>query len=104
MMAAAKIELTADNLLLVSGALTVDTVTKVWHTGQKLMSGKTALEIDLTNVTQGDSSGLALVLAWIREARQRRITIKFKHIPAQLLAIAKVGGLTEIILPYSLSE
>ncbi len=49
--------------------------------------------IDLKGVASCDSAGLALMIEWIKYARQHRLHIVFKNIPEQLLNLAKLSGL-----------
>jgi phospholipid transport system transporter-binding protein len=51
------------------------------------------ISIDLTGVASTDSAGLALMIEWIKYARQHRVHIVFKNIPEQLLNLAKLSGL-----------
>ena len=56
-----------------------------------------ALDIDLSHVERSDSAGLALLVECLRHARQSGKTIRFFNIPAQMLAIARVSGLDEVL-------
>jgi len=56
-----------------------------------------ATEVDLAGVTRADSAGLALLVAWTRTSTRAGRTIRFTHVPAQLLSIARVSGLEEIL-------
>ena len=58
------------------------------------------LVVDLTKVQRIDSAGLALLVEWLRQAKRNDISIRFKNIPARMLAIAAICGL-EQILPAS---
>ena len=55
------------------------------------------LTFDFSGVTSSDSSGLALVIEWIKLADQRKKTIRFKHISHHLMSIATAAGLDKII-------
>lgn|SRR5690554_7991545 len=81
----------------VSGELTLDTVTEALSESTELFEKADTLDIDLANVTRADSAGLALLVAWMRQARQSEKKIQFQHVPAQMLAIAKASGLDEIL-------
>jgi phospholipid transport system transporter-binding protein len=56
-----------------------------------------ASEVDLAGVTRADSAGLALLIAWTRDRARAGQPIRFTHVPAQLLSIARVCGLEEIL-------
>ncbi len=57
----------------------------------------TDLDIDLAEVSHSDSAGLALLIHWIRFAKQTNKKIVFHNIPAQMMAIADVSGLNELL-------
>ena len=56
-----------------------------------------ASEVDLAGVTRADSAGLALLIAWTRARNSTGKPIRFTHVPAQLLSIARVCGLEDIL-------
>ncbi len=53
--------------------------------------------IDLAGVSRADSAGLALLLAWVKMARNQKAELSLKNFPDQLLAIAKVSGVDELL-------
>ena len=55
------------------------------------------IRIDLGGVTRSDSAGLALMLEWLREAREREVELHFINLPRQLLAIAGVSDLLPLL-------
>ncbi|MCW8932356.1 MAG: STAS domain-containing protein, partial [Gammaproteobacteria bacterium] len=65
--------------------------------------GVDTLDIDLAQLERSDSSGLALLVEWYREAEQEDKTISFFNLPAQMYEIARISGLNEI-LPISSIE
>ncbi len=50
---------------------------------------------DLSQVADADSSAIAVMLGWLRQAAQLRSTIKFTHIPGGVRSLAELYGLTE---------
>lgn len=60
-------------------------------------SGSTALEIDLERVTHADSAGLAVLLEWLSWARRQGHSLRFVHLPAQLLAVARISELEDLL-------
>jgi phospholipid transport system transporter-binding protein len=81
----------------ISGELTLDTARAVKKESDERFDNAVALDIDLTHVTRSDSAGLALLIAWMRQANQSDKQISFQHVPAQMLAIAKASGLDDIL-------
>ena len=59
--------------------------------------GTSASEVDLAGVTRADSAGLALLVTWTRASARAGHAIRFTHVPAQLLSIARLSGLEEIL-------
>jgi phospholipid transport system transporter-binding protein len=53
--------------------------------------------IDFSGVTGVDSSAVALLLEWRREAQARGITLEFENLPANLLALADLYGVADLI-------
>lgn len=85
-------------VLQVSGELTFSTVTQVLEQSRPLLAainGQAVME--LADVERVDSAGLALMTQWVRMAREQGLEIRFRHVPAQLLAIAHASDLDNIL-------
>ncbi len=82
---------------LLSGELNFETVPALLqHRGVQMEAGKN-LTIDLAEVTRVDSAGLALMIEWLRESERKNLDMTFTNVPEQLLSIARVCGLDEIL-------
>ncbi len=55
-------------------------------------------------VGESDSAGLALLIEWLRLARQRAKTIHFANVPAQIEALARISEVEDLIGAASRSE
>ena len=53
---------------------------------------------DLAGITKADSAGLALLLEWLRLASQHGVDLHYVNLPPQLLAMAHVAGVDEILI------
>ena len=53
--------------------------------------------IDLAGVTRSDSTGLALLVEWLRLAKAGDIRLHFHNLPPQLQAIARVSDLLPLL-------
>ena len=53
--------------------------------------------LDLSAVTKADSAGLALVVDWMRTAKQRDSDLQIVGASAQLTDIARVSGLADFL-------
>ena len=69
------------------------------HSGPMFEDGQ-AITVDLDGVTRADSAGLSLLIEWWRQARSQGREIQYINLPEQMLAMAKLGGLEEL-LPVS---
>ena len=89
------------NKLSIQGALTLDTAQEKLRQGQAWIENlRTDGKIDLSEVTQCDSAGMALLIAWARFAKQQDRKIQFVHLPSQLLTIARLSNL-DTVLPIA---
>lgn len=80
-----------------SGDLTFDSVAEVLGGSRGMFkSGGRDLVVDLSAVTRMDSAGLALMLEWLRMARQHRVSIRFCNIPARIQNLAAACGVDRI--------
>ena len=103
-MSAARLERREDGGCALFGALTFDTVPQLFQQGQQLCAGGAAVALDLAGVERSDSAGLALLVGWTRLARQQKGSITFHNVPAQLLGLARVGGVGQLLAFPSLLE
>ncbi|MFO7602515.1 MAG: STAS domain-containing protein [Gammaproteobacteria bacterium] len=87
-----------DGVIHVSGELNAATVPRLLSDAAALFAQSGAdLTIDLAGVSRADSSGLALLLDWMRSARQQQQQLHFQRLPAQLLDMARVSGIEELL-------
>ncbi len=96
-MTVAAIAAVGDNSFMLSGPLCFDSVTLLWKTSLEMIDGESPLIMDLGDVTLSDSAALALLLAWAREARRRKLEIQFKNAPEQMRAVANASGLSRLL-------
>jgi phospholipid transport system transporter-binding protein len=82
---------------LLQGELDFESVPAVLRHAGARMLGSGRLEVDLKAVTRADSAGLALLVEWLRESETAGNEIVFINVPPQLLSIARVCGLNEIL-------
>ncbi|MDH5472646.1 MAG: STAS domain-containing protein [Gammaproteobacteria bacterium] len=53
------------------------------------------LQIDMADVEQSNSAGLALLLEWMKIAQKKGLQIKYHNVPEQLLVIARAYGVDQ---------
>lgn len=67
-----------------------------------LDAGRSALQpgeqiFDFSEVSEADSSAIAVMLGWLRSAEQSRSTVAFAHIPAGVRSLAELYGVTDLL-------
>jgi phospholipid transport system transporter-binding protein len=87
-----------------SGALTIETAQWLWRELAEggLLSG--ASEADLAGVTESDSAGLALLVAWRATRRQAGGDLTFQSLPPRLLALAALTEAQAALAPAQGAE
>lgn len=91
--------------LRVSGSVTVESVNALLTecTAAFAADGSPAdlsgsnLEMDLSGVTEADSSAIALLFEWLRRARGQNANLVFTNMPANLTTLAALYGVVELI-------
>jgi phospholipid transport system transporter-binding protein len=82
--------------MTLSGPVTLANVASVLEEGRRhLQEG--VREVDLGEVTEMDSALLALLLAWLREAREGQREIAFANLPESLQTIARLYGVDNFL-------
>jgi len=89
----AEIKASGDGHYTITGELGFDTVSALYPGP---FAGESAVQLDLAGVTRADSAGLALLVQWAQDARQRDAKIGFSNIPGQLAAMIKVAELETV--------
>jgi len=82
------------NTLVVEGPMTAATARALLEEGRP---GAGAWVVDLSAVTHADSSGLAVLLDWLRSARQAGGTLKFVALPESLQILARLYGIDTLL-------
>jgi len=83
---------------VLSGELTMQTVPTVARDSQALIDKMHGdVKINLAKVKRADSAGLALLIDWLRQAQSKNIKLEFEHLPEQLMQIAKLSELHELL-------
>lgn len=96
-MSAATVELNDAGTIEVSGTLEFGLVADLLKSSQRFFSGEGDLVFNLSGVNKTDSAGLALLVEWVVMAKKSGQALSFQDIPKQMLDIARVSGLDEIL-------
>ena len=81
----------------VSGVLDASTAREVLEQSEARFEQFKDLDIDLGGVGESDSAGLALLIEWLRMARQWQKEIRFENVPAQIEALARISEVEDLI-------
>jgi len=91
-----------DEVLALDGALSFETLPDVLKASAEYAARgdlPDRLTIDFAGVDAVDSSAVALLLEWRRQAMRLGKTLEFVNLPANLLALATLYGVEELIQP-----
>lgn len=92
----------ASEVLQLTGALSFETLPGVLEESAAYAARPDLpdrLTIDFAQVSGVDSSAVALLLEWRRQAQARGKTLLFANLPPNLLALARLYGVAELIQP-----
>jgi phospholipid transport system transporter-binding protein len=85
--------------MVVGGPVTLANVADVLEEGRRHLAEGVRV-VDLSEVTEMDSSLLAALFAWLRDAKAKEAEISFTHLPEGLSTIARLYGV-DGLLPVS---
>ena len=81
--------------LRLTGPLNLNTVKALFDDG--LPQGQPSLVVDLSAVEAVDSAAVSLMLVWLREAQRRNIALCFAGIPENLMSLARLYGVADVL-------
>lgn len=81
----------------IEGPLIFETVSAVMERSKELFRDHNVLQIDLAQVSEGDSAGLALLLEWVNWARHYVHEIRYDNVPEQIQAIAAISEVSDLL-------
>jgi len=82
--------------MIISGPVTLANAAALLEEGRRHLADGVQT-VDLGEVSEMDSALLALLLAWLREARQRERPLAFAHLPESLRTIARLYGVDRLL-------
>lgn len=87
---------TVDDRIEVSGAMTLPLASELLADGCAALARPEVL-FDLAAVTDVDSSSIAVIFGWLREANKQGKKIRIVHPPEDLLNLAAVYDVTSLL-------
>lgn len=82
--------------MIVGGPVTLANVRRVVEDGERQLD-EGVRTVDLSEVSEMDSSLLAALLAWMRHARHREHDIAFVNLPESLRTLARLYGVDDLL-------
>jgi phospholipid transport system transporter-binding protein len=82
----------------VEGDLSFATVADASKAMERLFTQGGRFRFDLAGVGRADSAGVALLLEWLRQARDANAALHYVHLPEPLRAIARVSGVEALLM------
>ncbi len=86
-----------DGRFALHGELNFATVTDALETSKDLFADHARIELDLSDIKDGDSAGLALLLEWVNWARNFVREIRYINIPPEIIAIAQISEVDDML-------
>jgi len=84
--------------IVLDGPVTLDTVPGLATAVEPFLDGGTRV-IDFGGATEVDSSAVALVLEWSRQAESRQTKLRLANLPDAMQNLAKLYGVSELLQP-----
>lgn len=82
------------------GDVNVNTITAIMIPGYQMIDAAPAgqgLSLNLAGVAQADSASVALLIDWLRHAKNHGKTLSFSNFPTKMKDIIKVSNLQQIL-------
>lgn len=95
----AKLESLGGGRFRVSGVLDATTAGDLLQQGTERFANQSRIEIDFAGVTESDSSGLALLIEWMRIVKDAKGGIHFVNPPGQVSALARISEVDDLLFP-----
>ena len=86
-----------NNNIIIEGVIQFDNVVYALKKGTEFMQTLNNIKVDLKGLSNSDSSGLALLTALVKVARQQKKEIVFINLPNFMQDISKVYGLDGVL-------
>lgn len=82
--------------MIVQGSVSIETVPALFESGlQQLLSDD--LQVDFTQVKSVDSAAVSMLLGLVRAAQRTRHDLRVKGLPENLLSLARLYGVAELL-------
>lgn len=96
-MSSARLEPGREGELVLVGDLGFESVGALLHEGLRQFGRNRQWVVDMAGVGRANSAGLALLLEWLDHGRQQGVSLRFRHLPPSLEAIAQVSNVLHLL-------
>ena len=86
-----------DNQFFIAGELNFFNVMSLFQKSLPQLQQYRELHFNFSELKSSDSGGLALIMEWIKFAKQQNKAIYFTHLSKDILSLAKAAGLDSLI-------
>jgi len=86
-----------DDRCTLSGPVTLETVLALREAGLQQLTTLQQMTVDLSGVTEVDSSALSLLFEWRRTAQAAGRRIRYSNLPENLSSLAALYGVSDLI-------
>lgn len=87
---------TESEWMVVQGNLTIETVPQLFESGLQHLTDDD-LNVDFSRVDSVDSAAVSMLLGWTRAAQRSRHELRVKGLPEDLLSLARLYGVAELL-------
>ena len=84
-----ELKASGDGNFSLSGEMSFDNADRILKLSGRQFGSHDVISVDFSSVTKADSAGLALLLEWKMQARQRGTEIHFTGLPESVVAVAR---------------
>ena len=85
-----------ENYVYLDGIINFENAKKIMLLGCQFIDTLEVININLKDLKASDSSGLAVISAWVRYAANNKKIIKIYEMPKALSSLGKVSGLDQM--------
>lgn len=84
------------NRLRVAGPMVIDAAAALKREGDLAVAAG-AMVVDLSGVSDADSSAVAVLLSWVRAARERQAALSIVNSPDSVRSLAVLYGVSDLL-------
>lgn len=82
--------------LRVTGPMVIDSAAALKKAGDGAVAAGAAM-VDLAGVTEADSAAVAILLSWLRVARERKQALMIVNAPTSIRSLATLYGVADML-------